>query len=1017
MKNRKIQLYAVSVALVALLVMSQSGIAHATLQAPKKILSDTLVGSDPFSEGLELVAAEDSALIAQYYQWGGQKIFPLDPSQSAFDALTTMYIVSSRQANWQNYWPRSIWEFRDGATVVFQFTQGLEDSLEDANEIIPALNTWMGTSLDILYGAQIGGNTTLYYWGYMSPQNHSNFIYDEFYDVLSSGGYTNFITPEVIASAPLSVVATGLVKPATDWVPLGVAAFILEDGIAIDQNDVHNMSIRSAFGYAGSIMPASGSQHSKIEFKLPYVANVYESYPDTDNLYPELTGDFTWTLKAGTWIDVNYSDIYVTYDMAVEELETFPQITAEVDVNATDLLSPTNPILNYTIEMTNSGDETAHNVSFAWDLGDEPQSHYIDVFDSDNFYFDPTVKKFYNHSSGLLVDNFALSEYYINASFSFNISQEITGWFMHKGNNSVVQVVSNWNATAGIHSLDLKSVYEVVYLNKSFMNFKYSSNLFNTTLENGNFALAGTIDELDIGSSTSFWWAVDDLPAEDDTYLILAQNLTYQKWTTIGPTTFLMQNITHYDNTANYTNGITNIKDWIIWKTVVNESQDLRFPPLNPEFTPGVMFRFEDNASREYFGWSNGLIVQLYDDEAILKSVISLNSTLYELDETAEINVTIENIGKANATNVQVQGYHAQLGPDWQLRSIEEFSEEETVETGTITPGQTVTHTFIRKVSTSLGIHPIGVVVDYTTEESEGYGGGFNRTDIANIASNLIVAIVLPKPDKAGEDEPSYPTPVVNVSVSWTDENGGNITNGDIIEIRTEVKNIGDEATTIKLFSYFPTRMATIDVYAQWYNGKNFKVTDVSGNTLTGYDEGFAMDHPDWPISVAAVGGLHLASGATIVFYYKLNVTDASSLIVPPVSVEYDSRYPMAGASGMEGASSGDESSSALISESINARIKLSSTGIRFSIQAGDSGGSSWTSYSDASLLAAYAAVTPADSTTTGTGAPPETTSSGVNGFTTLTSFIQENMRLMIVVLAIPIVVLGVREVRRSRKK
>ncbi|MFX1282948.1 MAG: hypothetical protein ACFFB5_04800 [Promethearchaeota archaeon] len=1030
MKIKRIQLLAVSVALVTMILMNQSSITNATWQAPKKVAEDTLVGSnDFFSEGLELVAAEGSALIAQYYQWDGQKTFPLNPSDPEYNNLDVLYIISSNQENWRDYWPRSIWEFRDGATVVFQFSQGLTDSLTDAEEIITELESWMGTTLDILYGAEAAGSTTLFYWGYMSAQNHSDFIIDKFYDVLSTGGYTNFITNDVLASAPVSVVGTGLARSPTHpdsdpFAPLGVAAFILEDGISINGDDVHNMSISSAFDFSGPIRPNPDSLYSKIEFKLPYVANVYDSYPATDNLYPELTQKFEWTLKAGNWIDVKHDDIYVTYDMAVEELETFPQITAELDVNATDLLSPTDPIMNYTIEMTNTGDEKAYNVEFAWDLGEKPEPHYINVFDSENFYFDPTVKRFYNHSSGLLVEDFALSLYHHNATLEFNISQEITGWFMHKENDSVVQVITGWNETTGIHNIDLRAVYDVVYTNKSFMNFKHSPNLMNTTLENGNFALYGSIDELDIGSSTNFWWAIDDLPAEDDTYLILAQELTNQDWRNNGETTFYMQNITHYDNTGNFLQEktgkyITNIKDWIIWEMVENQSLDLRFPSLNPEFTPGVMFRFEDSTSREFFGWSNGLIVQLYDDEALLKTVISLNSTIFEIDETAEINVTIENIGKATASNVQVQGFHAQLGPDWKLRQIEEFSGEETVGTGTIAPGQMVTHTFTRNVSTFLGIHPVGVVVDYTTEESEGYDGAFNATDIQNIGSNLIVAIVLPKPDKAGQDEPSYPTPIVNVSVSWTDENGGDIENGDLIEIRTEVKNLGDEATTIKLFSYFPTRMASIDVYAQYYDGKNFKVTDISGNILTGYDEGFAMDHPDWPITVAAVAGLHLAPSASIIFYYKLTVTDAKSLIVPPVAVEYDSRYPMAGTSGIEGSSEeGEETSPIAVEIPISTKIHSEFSNIKMSIQAEDSSGSSWTSYSSSSLLSAYAAVTPPEESSepTSTSGPPTSSTSGVDGFTTLTSFINENMRLMIVVLAIPIVVLTVRELKRSRK-
>jgi hypothetical protein len=402
-----------------------------------------------------------------------------------------MYIVSSNQANWRDYWPRSIWEFRDGATILLQFSQEMAASLADAAEIIPALNTWMGTTLDVLYGVYDDQTktTTLFYWGYMSPQNHSDFIIDEFFDVLSPGGYTTFIKSEIIASAPVSVVGTGLVKNETDdFIPVGVAAFVLENGVSID-GDIGNMSISSAFDYSGSISPAPNSFYSKISFQLPYVATVYDSYPETDNLYPELVGNFDWTLKAGQWIDVSYDDIYVTFSKDEEEITTFPQITSELTADVAALQSDVNPKLNFTITMTNTGDEIAYDTVFAWDLGDEPQPHYISIFDSDTYQFDPTIKKYFNFTSGLLVDSLSLTE--IDNPDTpevdwFNMSRAITGWFINKSDgNAVVQPQTTYHPSlghAGIYEVDAWGTINSVYINKSFFNFKKSSNLVSATI-------------------------------------------------------------------------------------------------------------------------------------------------------------------------------------------------------------------------------------------------------------------------------------------------------------------------------------------------------------------------------------------------------------------------------------------------------------------------------------------------------------------------------------------------------
>ena len=113
-------------------------------------------------------------------------------------------------------------------------------------------------------------------------------------------------------------------------------------------------------------------------------------------------------------------------------------------------------------------------------------------------------------------------------------------------------------------------------------------------------------------------------------------------------------NVTIFENTSVYDLVGNNLADYIVQEQLA-QGADFRFPPLNPEFTPGVMFRYEDNARREYFGWSNGLIIQLYDDEAILKSIVSLNSTIFEIDEVAQINVSVENIGSETLTDIQAK--------------------------------------------------------------------------------------------------------------------------------------------------------------------------------------------------------------------------------------------------------------------------------------------------------------------------------------------------------------------------
>ncbi|MFW9779770.1 MAG: hypothetical protein ACFFE8_13025 [Candidatus Heimdallarchaeota archaeon] len=1011
MKTKKIQLYAVSAALLVLM-LTPTSLTQADMQVPKRIFTDTLVGENPFIEGLELLAANGSAMIAQYHQIGGQKLFPLDPFTTEFDQLEFLYIVSSNQNLWRHYWPRSLWEFRDGITLVMHFSQLLEPAMSDGNAIATQLSAWSGVPIDLLYGSEIGGETTLFYWGYMSGQDHSDFIRNEFYDLFNQGGFTSFIKADNIADAPVSVVGTGLIRNQTrHWVPLTVSAFILENGISVGPSGVHNMSITNAFGYTGIIEPSPNAFISTIHFTLPYVANVYEYSPATTNLYPELTGRFEWGMKFGPFA-VQYDDLYVTYDMQIDQLKTFPQISADLSVDVAALHAPS-PTLNYTITLTNTGSETAHNTTFVWDLGDQPLPQKITVFDDTQFAWDPNLVRYYDGSTGTFVDKLVF-----NDDGTQNNSYEITGWFTYTANGSVVQPITEWNTTSNMFDIKIIPTLLQVYVERSYFTFSRSTNMNTMILPNGNFALNGTINALPNGASTEFWWAIEDLPSRSDTFIWIDGNFTNSpgQWLMNGTDPYFQINITLMDNTSDRFNGITNLQDLIVDLALTNGS-DLRFPPLNTEFIPGVFFRYADGADREYYGWSNGLIIQVYDDEAILKTNVVLNSSVYKIGEIAEINVTVENIGDAPASGLSVLGLHAQLGPNWEPRDILPFSN--VIALTDLNPGQKVTHTFYREVNTFLGIHPVAAMLNYTTDANEGYNMAFNATDVSNLASNLILALVIPGDDKAGKDEPSFPSPVVNVTVDWTDLNGGSIEDDDFIEIRTEVTNDGDEATTLKIFSYFPSRMAAIDLSFPYTIGtqpSNTKVTDSSGNTIIGYDQGFAMTHPQFPISVVGIAGVHLAPGETIIFYYRLEVINASALILPPVQVEYDSRFPMDGASGME---AGEEVEG---QNPVSIKLAMTSTALnpgtegipRLRIQQGEPTGSSWTSFSGSQLLSAYAATTPGGTTTTTTAGPPtSTTQGGAPGFTTLTAFIRENIRVMIVLLAVPVLALIIRERRR----
>lgn len=889
MKSKKIIAFSLFVVFTLSIIGNVHALAINDEDRVSKILStNTIIESDIFAESAELFAGRNQSLIAQVNYVGGNHDIPFDLTAPEFEHLEAYILYAGDQHYIKNFWPRALAELRDGLTLVLNF-KGItySQAIDNAETIKAVVESEYGLELQPLFGYNLALDSTIAYYKPLAAGEMNAFLASGWAGSPYNDGLASFSSATTLQNSPAKITAHLLTRTddtqfPSGWMPINIAAFVAENAITIDENDIYTLSLKDVFGFT-DVQGSVYSNYSLVKLRMPYIANVYSVDPITDNLYPEITGNYYWTLRASIsaldWlVEASYDDIELVYDLNTTDFSSFPQIESVRSIDS-DLLANNN-ILNYSISITNNGDETAKNLLFAEELGERPESFTTPIFDSETYYFDNLEIAYYNSSTGIMTE--------IPVASEFNIT--FNGWYKYVENNSIVQPVTTYNVTTDSYDLDIEATFASVHTNKTFFTFEYSSNfvevedLYNGTQITPNFGLVGSIESLEPGETVDMWWSIGNLPSHDDIinvfdFNIEALNISHTYIDTI------LVNFTVIDTVS--------IADYIIDLTV-SEGWDLRLPPGMNDigWLSGSKFRYEDLAGREFFGLSNGLGIQLYDEEAILVTTVSTDKTYYRVGDDIEVTFNIENIGDETATNVEITGYHAYMQANWQLGDVYDFYSNDNV--ADLAPGESVNVTWSGKANTFLGIQPVFAGVSYTTEEGDGdtWDGEGHYT---NVLSSLVNLVVLPPEHKDGVEEPSFPTPEVLVETSVITD--GELQVGDTIEVHTEITNIGDEATHLVIVSYFWNKYLSLVNNA--YTEGTVKVTDDEGNVISGYDQGYVNDDV---LGVTYVGAseITLEPNETIHLYYSVKAEAAGTFTIPPMIVEYDSDYPMDIATGEE---------------------------------------------------------------------------------------------------------------------
>ncbi|MFW9922547.1 MAG: hypothetical protein ACFFDW_04570, partial [Candidatus Thorarchaeota archaeon] len=781
---------------------------------------------------------------------------------------------------------------------------------------------------------------------------------------VSDEGFGAGITESTLVDAPLKAVGFGLGRARgleflgfTGMVPLVHAAWVDPTGLT-KTDTIIDMNLTNIMPSFSSISGHDDSTLSIITMKLPYIVDVLAIDPPTNNSYAHLKGNFEWVVKVDFGIiqsEKIYDDIYVSYNLNISELRHYPQIQGELSLNSSLPLMGGSDI-EYVFEWENVGDETAYDISLQYGgFNSETiegmtfpiNNPELTFYDAQTMYYDADAEMLYDYNPG--------------AGNIFTIE----GWFY---NETAFDWLYNGESVLGE---DLTNLNEYAYLNDTFLQLD-PGDFSLIQLEDDSWTLESEISELASGENASKSFTIKNLPTGSWTIY----NYTLNESTKIIDAYIV--------DTVNWDELIIFYLRMLGSSLHIPEDQ-VTYTNWFPTAVEGAPYYYFDENGKQFAGITNGLVIQLYDNEAVLVGKTTLDKDVYRFDEPVTMSLELTNIGDANATNVTFDFFHAFVNEQYELQYVDLIEGSHGV-VPLIKPGETYIANYTTTATTNVGLHPVYAVFGYTSEENEidsrddpanipdiiietliaespgalllipaAYNNPiFNTTRHSRVVSSMDFGMVLPPLNKEGTTRPIYPTPEVEVSseiLGLTNETRI----GDTIILRTIITNVGDEATNIIYSQWLPTSQVMPSANLEDYN------ITVNGIQITEFTAGF-INNPRFGYGVGVIAqtvvgirgvlGIPLGVNETMIIEAPLIVKGTGEVFIPPAEIRYNSRYNMTSTISIEDERSEDASTTIEAQTSKLAKIVF---GTSFTIEEVPSAPitetNSWGSYSESLTL------------------------------------------------------------------
>ena len=799
----------------------------------------------PFiQEKMDLIVGKDKSIIASLELEGGSIETIFDLSSTIFAPVKQVDFIVSNQSQFSKVWTNPLWQFPDGLNIRILTRTTTQDRLDElTNNAINLIRQQYNLNLSLYAIESVSYSDTLI--SLVSPLGESDIV-SFFEDIFSpyigpsNGNMITLMLDALEQSPDIFAFGYSLQKAAlvVDRIMRG-AIVSMSDKITLEDG-LYHFKVDDVFG--SSIRPNPNAAISKFKFKIPFIANITHSNPKPDNVGASLTGNFEWLLKYSILTRYSSFDAEIIYYPSSLEDFHYPQVA--VTNSYSDQLLEDHGILNMTYTAINIGSDEAIDTKITLPVPFELQAfitsgaeisvlndsfninesfssfitlHFnynfydyeIPVLDIQGWYQNTATSELerWQNDTEIILDEYATVQCSngISTDLYQEVFEEIQPLIDLYGSDVIAENFWYYGPViqAGLERAvanAYESVFGYFYINKTLFNFEPGNFTYTDSILGGY--LEATISSLDVYESVDLSWKINDIPTSNDKF---------------GAFSIFSESIGLYE--------------YGVFRTVESDYKDLmltffaqinsagRFLSSFDELTQtfislGSRYSYYDKQGNTYYGLTNGLNLQIGDDEAVLESSLTLKDSIYTAGDKIDFALNISNFGSIGAYDVHVDIVNLRLNYLWQLTDlvlVKSFDIDQ------IDPGENLSHEFSTYANSYIGLNTYVALISFTSDKDQSFVEitdpwtgqiipwiyGAEARNI--VSSTLTFGILLPPELLTEEARPSFPLPEISVETSFEF-----LEEDNSILIQYEITNDGLSPTNITVTQYVEQTLLTL---------------------------------------------------------------------------------------------------------------------------------------------------------------------------------------------------------------
>ncbi|MHA1346225.1 MAG: hypothetical protein ACTSVO_02385 [Candidatus Heimdallarchaeaceae archaeon] len=818
------------------------------LFSPNTLLASSFVGNnggsliqpmvleelDLYQEKLDLIAGRDGSVIASLELNGGQIETPFDLTTTALSPVTQIDFIISNQSQFSNVWSNPLWRVPDGLVVRIKTRTTSTTRLEAiSNSVATLVEQNYNLNLSLYSVQSVSYTETLISMiSPITPETALSLFSDIFspYDALQYGNMVGLMGESLNQSPDIYAFGYSLQKNlwSVNKIIRG-AMTSFADKISLS-NGIYTFNLENTFG--DTIVPNPEAFVSLTSFRIPFIANITHVNPLPDNTGASVTGSFEWLLKYSHITQYPNFNAEISYHPSSLADFTYPQVA--VTNSYSDQVLEDEGVLNMTYSATNIGTDVALNTSIKMPVPAELSSFiingaeipvmkddlminesfssyiYLDfdylsydipILDIQGWYQNTTTSQLerWQNDTEIILDSHA--SIYCSSGLSsdlyYEVEQEIKPYIESVGSEIIISKIFHYGPIIqemliNVVSNTFNTVFTEFYENKTLFQFESADFSFTPNVY-GDY-LESNIPSLVVNESVDFSWQITNIPTSSDKFGAFTVSTEYSR---------------------SY--------EYAIFRTVESDYKNLMltlfvainsagrflssFDDVTSSFISlGSRYSYSDSNGREYYGLTNGLNLQLGDDEAVLASLLTLDESIYRTGEQINFNLNITNFGSLDAYDIHVDIVNLKLDFLWQPTGIVKVK---SFDIDTILIGEELLHEFSIIANSYIGLNTYLALISFTSDKDQGiveivdpwtgsiipwiYGGEVRNV----VSSTLTFGILLPPPALENQAKQAFPLPEISVESMFevNDEDSS-------LSLQYEIENKGMSPANISIFQF-----------------------------------------------------------------------------------------------------------------------------------------------------------------------------------------------------------------------